>query len=154
MCMCVVACLEGNWSKGWFEKVHNEPMLYLQRMRSSEVLQNLPFLTIISYYYSRKGVCSLPWGLQPFAHYRHRLPHAPSQDGCTSCNGYSKTQERDRPEWWIPAPAVPTQRKTGEGGQVEDQIIEYALPHIYSQMHMCPISSPSILTECMHTSRA
>lgn len=139
MCMCVVACLEGNWSEGWFEKVHDElmlrqkPHLYPQRMRSSEVLQNLPFLTVISYYSSRKGVRSLPWGLQPFAHYRHRLPHAPSQDGCTSCNGYSKTQERDRPEWWIPAPAVPTQRKAGEGGQVEDQMIECALPpHIFT----------------------
>jgi len=56
---------------------------------------------------------------------------------------------------------MPTQRKAGKGGQVENQMIEYALPpHIltnpgsHSQTSVQNISFPSILTECIHTSRA
>lgn len=67
----------------------------------------------------REGICTLQRRLQPLPHHGCRLPHAAPQNGRPAGGGHCEAQERNWPQWRLPAPIVPTQREAGEGGQAE-----------------------------------
>lgn len=67
----------------------------------------------------REGLRALQRRLQPLAHHGRGLPHAAPQNGRPAGGGHREAQEGNRPQRRLPAPTVPTQRETGEGGQAE-----------------------------------